>query len=178
MEKFSELIQNRRSMRKFTDEELTQEEVVTLLKAALMSPTSKRSNSWQFIAVDDKEVLKSLSHCKEQAASFIADAALAIVVTADPLASDVWIEDASIASIMLQLQAEDLGLGSCWVQIRERFTAASMPSDEFVRGVLDIPLQLQILSIIAIGHKGMERKPFSEDNLQWEKIHINKFGGK
>lgn len=177
MEKFSELIQNRRSMRKFTDEELTQEEVVTLLKAALMSPTSKRSNSWQFIAVDDKEVLKELSHCKEQAASFIADAALAIVVTADPLASDVWIEDASIASIMLQLQAEDLGLGSCWVQIRERFTAASMPSDEFVRGVLDIPLQLQVLSIIAIGHKGMERKPFSEDNLQWEKIHINKFGG-
>lgn len=177
MEKFSELIQNRRSMRKFTDEELTQEEVVTLLKAALMSPTSKRSNSWQFIAVDDKEVLKELSHCKEQAASFIADAALAIVVTADPLASDVWIEDASIASIMLQLQAEDLRLGSCWVQIRERFTATSMPSDEFVRGVLDIPLQLQVLSIIAIGHKGMERKPFSEDNLQWEKIHINKFGG-
>ena len=108
----------------------------------------------------------------------IADAALAIVVTADPLASDVWIEDASIASIMIQLQAEDLGLGSCWVQVRERYTAAGMPSDEFVRGVLDIPLQLQVLSIIAIGHKGMERKPFNEDNLQWEKIHINKFGGK
>ena len=146
MENFSELIKNRRSMRKFTEE-------VTLLKAALMSPTSKRSNSWQFIAVDDKEILKQLAHCKEQASSFIADAALAIVVTADPLASDVWIEDASIASI-------------------------GMPSDEFVREVLDIPLQLQVLSIIAIGHKGMERKPFNEDHLQWEKIHINKFGGK
>ena len=163
---------------KFTGEELSQEEVVALLKAALMAPTSKRSNSWQFIAVDDKKLLGELSHCKEQASAFIADAALAIVVTADPLASDVWIEDASIASIMIQLQAEDLGLGSCWVQVRERYTAAGMPSDEFVRGVLDIPLQLQVLSIIAIGHKGMERKPFNEDNLQWEKIHINKFGGK
>ena len=121
MENFSELIKNRRSMRKFTDEELTQDEVVALMKAALMSPSSKRSNSWQFIVVDDKEVLKELSHCKEQASSFIADAALAIVVMADPLASDVWIEDASIASIMIQLQAEDLGLGSCWVQVRERF---------------------------------------------------------
>ena len=109
MENFSELIKNRRSMRKFTEEELSQEQVVTLLKAALMSPTSKRSNSWQFIAVDDKEILKQLAHCKEQASSFIADAALAIVVTADPLASDVWIEDASIASILIQLQAEDLG---------------------------------------------------------------------
>ena len=157
-------------MRKFTGEELSQEDVVALLKAALMAPTSKRSNSWQFIAVDDKKLLGELSHCKEQAS--------AIVVTADPLASDVWIEDASIASIMIQLQAEDLGLGSCWVQVRERYTATGMPSDEFVRGVLDIPLQLQVLSVIAIGHKGMERKPFNEDHLQWEKIHINKFGGK
>ena len=131
-----------------------------------------------FVVIDDKEVLKELSHCKEQASSFIADAALAIVVMADPLASDVWIEDASIASIMIQLQAEDLGLGSCWVQVRERFTATGMPSDEFVHGILGIPLQLQILSVIAIGHKGMERKPFNEEHLQWEKIHINKFGGK
>ena len=71
MENFSELIKNRRSMRKFTDEELTQDQVVTLMKAALMSPSSKRSNSWQFVVIDDKEVLKELSHCKEQASSFI-----------------------------------------------------------------------------------------------------------
>ena len=142
MENFSELIQKRRSMRKFTDETLTQDEVVTLLKAALMSPTSKRSNAWQFIVVDDKETLKTLSHCKEHGASFLADAPLAIVVTADPLASDVWIEDASIASIMIQLQAEDMGLGSCWIQVRERFTASVMASDEFVHGILNIPLQL------------------------------------
>ena len=156
MENFSELLKVRRSMRKFTDEELTQEEVVTLMKAALMSPTSKRTNASQFIA----------------------DAPLAIVVTADPLVSDVWIEDASIASIIIQLQAEDMGLGSCWVQVRERFTASGMPSDEYVREVLDIPLQLQVLSVVAIGHKGMERKPFSEEHLQWEKVHINKYGGK
>ena len=96
MKSFSELIKQRRSMRKFTDEELTQEEVVTLLKAALMSPSSKRSNCWQFIAVDDKETLDKLSRCKEMGSSFLKEASLAIVVLADPLASDVWIEDASI----------------------------------------------------------------------------------
>ena len=175
MNSFSELIKNRRSMRKFTDEELTQEQVVELMKAALMAPTSKRSNAWQFVLVDDKETLKKLSLCKEQASQFIADAALAIVVTADPLASDVWIEDASIASIYLQLQAEDMGLGSCWVQVRERFTASGMDSGQYVQQVLDIPLQLQVLSIIAIGHKGMERKPFNEEHLQWDKIHLNKY---
>lgn len=177
MENFSELVKSRRSMRKFTDQELSQEEVVSLLKAALMSPTSKRSNSWQFIAIDNKEKLKELAHCKELGAMFVADAALAIVVTADPLASDVWIEDASVASILIQLQAEDMGLGSCWVQVRERFTTTGMPADEYVHGILDIPLQLQVLSIIAIGHKGMERKPFEEEHLQWEKVHINKYGG-
>lgn len=177
MEKFIDLVRSRRSTRKFAEKELTQEETVTILKAALMSPTSKRTNAWQFIAVDDKETLKKLSLCKEHSAEFIANAALAIVVTADPLTSDVWIEDASIASIMIQLQAEDLGLGSCWIQIRERFTASGTPSDEYVREVLDIPLQLQVLSIVAIGHKGVERKPFNEEHLQWEKIHINKYGG-
>lgn len=164
-------------MRKFTGEELTQDEVVALMKAALMSPSSKRTNCWQFVLVDDKELLKDLAHCKEAGSAFLADAALAVVVVADPLVSDVWVEDASIASLMVQLQAEDLGLGSCWVQVRERFTATGMPSNEFVHGLLDLPLQLQVLSIIAVGHKGMERKPFDEAHLQWEKIHINKYGG-
>ena len=178
MEQFSDLIKNRRSMRKFTGEEVNQEEVVTLLKAALMSPSSKRSNCWQFIAVDDKETLEKLSHCKEMGAAFLAEAALAIVVMADPLASDVWIEDAAIASIMIQLQGD----GGCFpgrgcIGYRS-FTATGMPSGEYVHEVLDIPLQLQVVSIIAVGHKGMERKPFNEEHLQWEKVHINKYGGK
>ena len=176
MNNFSDLIKNRRSMRKFTDEELSQDQVVTLLKAALMSPSSKRSTPWQFIVVDDKETLQKLSLCKELGAAFLKDAPLAIVVMADPLASDVWIEDASIASLMIQLQAEDLGLGSCWIQVRERFTATGIPSGDFVHNVLDIPLQLQVLSVVAIGHKGMERKPFDEERLQWEKIHLGKYG--
>ena len=163
-------------MRKFTDEELSQEEVAALLKAALMSPSSKRTNCWQFVVIDDKETLQKLSQCKQMASSFLAEAVLGIVVLADPLASDVWIEDAAIASLMIQLQAEDMGLGSCWIQVRERFTDSGVPSGEFVHEVLDIPLQLQVLSIVAIGHKGMERKPFNEEHLQWEKIHINKYG--
>ncbi|MDD6472559.1 MAG: nitroreductase family protein [Bacteroidales bacterium] len=176
MKSFSQLITARRSMRKFTDEQLTPEQVRLLLRAALIAPTSKRTNSWEFIVVDDKELLKSLSVCKPVAAQFIAEAALAVVVCADPLKSDVWIEDASIASIYMQLQAEDLGLGSCWVQVRERMSAGeSQTSGEYISQLLDIPQPLQVLSVIAFGHKGMERKPFNEDNLQWEKVHMQKF---
>lgn len=177
MESFSELIKKRRSMRKFTEEELTKEQIELLLRAALMSPSSKRTNGWQFVVVEDKDMLEKLSHCKENGAGLIAGAALAIVVLADPAVSDVWIEDASIASLMIQLQAEDLGLGSCWVQVRERFTAEGVSGNEVIHELLDIPLQLQVLSIIAVGNKGMERKPFEEENLQWEKVHIDKYGG-
>ena len=175
MENFNELIKRRRSMRKFTEEKLTQDEVVAILKAGLMSPSSKRSNCWRFIAVDDKELLEKLSHCKEAGADFIKDAAVAVVVAADPLASDVWIEDASVASVMIQLQAEDLGLGSCWVQVRERYAADGTPANEYIHELLDLPLPLQVLSVIAIGHKGMERKPFDESRLQWEKVYLNKY---
>ena len=173
---FKDLIQARRSCRTFTEQQLTEEQTVALMRAALMSPSSHRTNGWQFVLVDDKAKLHALSACKEHGSALIDGAPLAIVVCADPAASDVWIEDAAIASLMIQLQAEDLGLGSCWIQVRERFASDGRSSNEFVHDVLDIPLQLQVLSIVAIGHKGMERKPFDEEHLQWEKIHINKYG--
>lgn len=175
MNNFQELITNRRSTRKFTEELLTPEQVELILKAALKSPASKSKNPWQFIVVEDKEQLQKLSECKKTASKLIADCALAVVVLADPLTSDVWIEDASLASIMMQLQAEDLGIGSCWVQIRERYTAADTPSDEYIKDMFDVPMQLQVLSVIAFGHKAQERPPFDEEKLQWEKIHIGKY---
>ncbi len=175
MKDFSELIKLRRSTRKFTGEELTQEQVELLLRAALMSPSSKRSTPWRFVVVDDKEVLQKLSMCKESGAGFVAGAPLAIAVLGNPGESDVWIEDASIASLMIQLQAEDLGLGSCWVQVRNRYAVDGLSANRYIQEVLDIPLQYEVLSIIAVGHKGQERKPFDEENLQWEKVHINRY---
>lgn len=175
MTDFQQLIINRRSTRKFTEEPLKPEQVETILKAALMSPTSKSSNAWQFLVVEDKEMLEKLSQCKKMGSKPIAGCALAIIVMADPFTSDVWIEDASIASIMMQLQAEELGLGSCWIQIRERSTAADTSSEEYVKDLFDIPMQLQVLSVIVIGHKAQERPPFDQEKLQWEKVHIGKF---
>jgi len=175
MNNFSDLITKRRSTRKFTEELLTPEQVETILKAGLMSPSSKSSTPWHFIAVEDKETLKKLAVSKEHGAKLIDGCAFAVVVIADTLASDVWIEDASIASILIQLQAEDLGLGSCWVQIRERNTADGNSADSYIKDLLDIPMQFQVLSIIAFGHKVQQKPSFDEEKLQWEKVHVNKF---
>jgi nitroreductase len=175
MNSFLELITNRRSVRQYTEEPLLPQEVEQIMKAALMSPTSKNSRSWQFVLVEDKETLKKLSNCKSSGASFIEHCALAIVVMTDPLQSEAPVEDAAIVSTYIQLQAEDLGLGSCWCQIKGRETADGYDSDQYVRDLLDIPLQLSIGCIIAVGHKARVGKPHDESKLQWEKLHIEKY---
>ena len=172
MENFHELLINRRSIRRYTDQPVDPEQVRLILEAALMSPSSKSVRPWQFVVVEDKEMLEKLSQCKANYATSIASAPLAIVVTADTPRSDIWAEDASIAAILMQLQAADCGLGSCWVEVYQRFTADGIPSDEYVREQLGIPEEFGVLCIITIGHKDEERKPVNTDKLQWEKVHI------
>ena len=102
----------RRSCRVFTDEQLDPNHVRAIVEAGLLAPTSMNRRPCQFTLVDDKELLKKLSHCKPHGADLIAGCALAIVVSANPSISDVWVEDASIASSYIQLQAESFGLGT------------------------------------------------------------------
>ncbi len=175
MESFASLIKQRRSTRKFTDRLLSAEQVEMILKAALMAPASKRSNPWQFVVVEDKEMLRKLAECKAAGAAFLEDCALAVVVVANVMESDVWIEDASIASIYMQLEAEDLGIGSCWCQVRSRQRADGTDSAEYVRSLLGIPYQMEVLSVIGFGYKNQARKPFDEAHLQWEKVHIGSY---
>ena len=117
---FLELLRNRRSYRKFKEQPVEAEKIEAIKKAALMSPAGKRCNEWEFIVVEDKATLQALSTSKESGAELVSGAPLAIVVAADTTICDTCVEDASIASIIIQLEAADLGLGSCWVQCKGR----------------------------------------------------------
>jgi nitroreductase len=174
MKDFESLIIERRSTRRFTEKPISPEEVRKILQSALLAPTSKNCKSWEFVAIDDKDLLRQLSVCKDSGSAFLEGCTLAIVIMADRTKTDAWIEDASIAAIFIQLQAEDLGLGSCWCHIRNRFTA-DMESEQYVRELLDIPGRFGILCIIGIGHRDQERKPNDLSKLTWEKIHTEKF---
>ncbi len=176
MENFLELLKKRRSSRVFTDELIDKETVCNLMKAALMSPSGHRINPWEFILVEDKAVLHALSQSKEHGAGLLEGAAVAVVVLGDTTKTDVWIEDCSIATIILQLAAEDLGLGSCWVQMRLRKDADGNLAEDNVRALLGIPGHYAVLSIVGIGHKAREAAPFDEEKMQWDKIHIGNFG--
>lgn len=175
---FHDLLLERRSIRRYTDEPLTAEDVQSILEAALLSPTSKNSRAWNFIIVDDKEKLQTLSKCKTAGAHPIAGAAVAIVVSADTTVTEPWIEDCSIAAAFMQLQAEALGLGSCWIQVRGRFTEDGLDSEEYVRQELGMPEEMGIVCILSIGHKDEQRRPADPSKLHWEKVHVERWGGK
>lgn len=170
---FKELVQKRRSHRKFTDEQIDGEAVQLILRAALMAPTSKSCRAWHFYVVEDKDTLEKLSLSKDLGGQFIAGAPLAIVVTGNPDENDCWIEDGSIAAISMQYQAEDLGLGSCWAQMRARgLQEQGLTATQAVRPVLNIPENQEVLCVVAIGHPADERKPQNEDKLKWENVHL------
>lgn len=178
MDNFLELLKRRRSCRRFTGESVDENAVCNIMKAALMSPSGHRINPWEFVLVEDREMLKSLSVCKAAGAQLLEGAALAVVVVADTEKSDVWIEDCSIATILMQLAAEEMGLGTCWVQIRLRKDADGGSAEENVKALLQLPQHYAVLSILAVGHKERDSKPFDEDKMQWEKVHVEHFGGK
>ena len=175
MTEFKDLAQLRRSHRKFTEQEIDAENVKLILRAALMSPTSKGQRSWQFVVVDDKTDIEKIADAKDFGSQFLKGAPLAIVVLGDPMQNDCWVEDGSIAAISMQYQAEDLGLGSCWIQMRGRGLADGTTADEVIRGVLGIPDNYCVLCVLAFGHKADERKPQNEDKLKWENVHVDKF---
>lgn len=167
-----ELLLQRHSIRRYTEQPLSAEDVKTIIEAGLLSPTSKNSRSWQFIVVENKDTLLRLSECKPMYATSIKDARMAVVVTSSPELSDAYIEDASIAAAYMHLQAAALGIGSCWVQVRGRFSADDEPSEDVVRNILNTPHDQCVLCVMTFGYPAETRKPADPAKLKWEKVHI------
>lgn len=171
-----ELLKRRRSIRFYEDKKVEQDKIDALVMAALLSPTSKNRRPWEFIVVEDKEQLEKLAESKANGSSFLKNAPLAIVVLADPEKSDVWVEDTSIATILVQMAAEAMGLGSCWVQIRERQHNEAMSAEVYVQNLMKIPQSKRVEAIISIGYPNEVKKPIDQESLQYEKVHQNSYG--
>lgn len=172
---FYDLLRERRSIRKYISKKIEKEKVDRIVKSALMSPSSRGRKPWEFIIVEDNELLEKLSFCREHGSQFLGDAPLAIVVLADSKASDVWIEDASIAAIMMQLVAQSLGLGSCWIQVRDRYKSEGIKTEDYIKRLLEVPDYYKTECIIAIGYPGEEKQAHDENQLLKGKLHWNKY---
>jgi nitroreductase len=173
---FISLLQKRRSVRRFLAQPVEKEKVNLLVEAALRAPSSRGHNPWQFVVVSDRPMLERLARAKEHGSSFLKDAPLGIVVCADSQKSDVWVEDASIATIIIQLAAESLELGSCWIQIRQRPHSKERTAQEYVAGLLGLPPGVMVEALVAIGYPAEAKHPHPEESLLWLQAHDGIFG--
>ena len=164
-----ELLRKRRSIRKFRKRPVEERVRRVLEEALLRSPSSRDIKPWQFIFIDDAAMLKRLSQCKDHGAEFLANAALCIVVCADESKSDVWVEDCSIAAVLAQMAALEAGLGSCWIQVRNRMIG-NIGSEEYIRNVLGIDGPVRVECIVALGYPAEKKNPVPAQSLRSEKI--------
>lgn len=170
-----DLVRKRRSIRLYSPKPIEKPLVDILVEALLRAPSSRNNKPWEFVVVDDRDVLVRLAGAKESGSRFLGGAALGIVICADPNKSDVWIEDCSITAILLQTVAQSLGLGSCWIQIRSRKQSDAMTSERYVRRVLGLPGYLKVEAIVSIGWPAEKKKPIPKNALNPEKVSRNRY---
>lgn len=173
MQDFLSLCQSRRSIRKYTDTPIAAASMDKILRCALMAPSGKRVNPWEFYVTTDVEKIRPMSMCRTYGSQMFQTATGAIVVCADASLTDVWMADCAIAAEHILLAATEENLGACWCQVYGRFVDEenTRPAEQLVKEVMGIPEHLTVLCVISLGHKDEERRAYDLDKLLYQKIH-------
>ena len=170
MDSFERLCQKRRSIRKYTNQPVEQEKIDYILRCALMAPSSKRTNPWEFIVVRNEATLRAFAGCRTYGSQMFDTATAGIVIALDTTLSDAWMADGAIAAEHILLAAEEQGLGACWCHVYCREA-----SEELVKNLCAIPEDKTVLCIISLGYKDEERRDYDFAKLKYEKIHNEKY---
>lgn len=181
----TEILKKRRSVRKFDGRPVPRETIESILKLTLTTaPSSKNTRSTRFMVVDDPGTLVRIAAMRDFGSAFVADAPCGVLVMGDG-AIDLWVDNASISATILQLAAEEAGLGSCWVHVNGRPRWSKEPSGgwpvppgnldetaaDYLREFLPIPSEWKPLCFVALGYPAETPKPHGEkddsDKIIW-----------
>lgn len=169
-----QLVQERRSIRRYTDEKIDRSLLEKIVRVGMFAPSSYGQNPVEFIIVDDKEKLKAIAWAKRIGAPSVRAASAAVVVAVDTSKGELWIEDSSVAAGYILLAAEHYGIGACWNQIRDR-EGQQLSAGEEIREILGIPSRYAVLCVISLGYKAEQKAPHTEDELDMQRMHFNKY---
>lgn len=166
-------IKSRVSVRQYSDREISDQDVQTILEAGMSGPTCVNSRAWSFIVVRDPEMLNKMADANGRPAQPLRSAKLAILVCGDlerafSGAPDYWVVDGSIAAQNMILAAHALGIGSVWLgtwpqmdRVEKQATLFSLPKTQIPH------------SIIAFGYpaepSAKEKLIFEPDRVHYEK---------
>jgi len=168
-----DVIQKRRSTRKYKSHEVPEDVFLRVMEAARLAPSGKNLQPWHFVIVKDQNLKEQLAVASAHQ-SFIAGAPMIIVACAFPENSYAkmgrymksWPVDVAVAVDHLMLQAEEEGLGTCWI--------GSFREDE-VKSVLDVPEDVRVLALTPLGYPDEEPKDRGRKRLE-EIVSYEKFG--
>jgi len=151
---FIQTIFARRSIRRYTDEPVSEADIKTLLEAAMSAPSASNRKPWQFVVVTERQVLDALAEAHPYG-KMLFDATLCIAVCGDSIdEGQYWVQDCSAATENLLLAVTALGLGAVWLGVH--------PGEDrvaFVRPILGLPETITPLNLISIGHPAEEKEP-------------------
>ena len=165
-----EVMRSRRSVRRYTDEKISDDSLKKILSGALLAPSGHSKYPCEFIVVKNRELLEKMSHCRKGVAKMLEGAAAAIVVIADKDKSDTYIEDSCVAMMSMELAATSLGIGNCWIQVRNREAEDDSPSENYLRGLLNFPENFACQSILSLGYPAKPPRVRELDKLNFDKI--------
>lgn len=163
-----ENILDRRSIRRYTSEPVTEDEIRAILECAMQAPSAMDARPWQFVVVDDRDTLNALSD-NHPYAKMLREAPMCICVCGvQGQIKDYYQQDCAAATMNILIAARELNLASCWMGVapREERMAA-------VRRVLAIPENVMPFNLIALGHPAEERP--RPDRWDAGRIHKNRW---
>ena len=169
-------IMTRTSIRKYTDEPVSKENIETMLRAGMAAPTAVNRQPWHFVVINSKEKLAELAGDNPRG-GMLKQAALAIVVCGNMdkalsgTGQGFWVQDCSAATENILLAANALGLGAVWTGLYPDENRAAS-----VAKVLKLPQSFIPLCTIVIGHPAEQPQP--KDKWKPENVSYNEYGGK
>ncbi|MCQ2433371.1 MAG: nitroreductase family protein [Clostridia bacterium] len=163
-------IMNRKSIRRYTDKEISEEDIHTILKAGMSGPTAVNTRDWHFVVVTDPMKLNQMADAGGRNAEMLRHAKLAVLVCGNAELAfqrmpEFWIIDCSAACQNMILAAEELGIGSCWIgtwPIPERMANH--------KALFSLPDHLIPHSIISFGYPAENPDRSGKPELEEEKI--------
>jgi len=168
--KVSDCIITRRSIRKFTNQQIEKEQVEQILKAAMYAPTANNQQTFEFVLINDDKVLAELA--KIQAFETIIQTAKTVILvchnSTKVKSQGFWIQDLAASTQNMLLQATDLGLGSVWIGIYERKI-----KEDLIRDFFKLPETIIPFSMVALGYA--DEKKETPERFDEGKIHLNKW---
>lgn len=165
-----EAIFKRRSVRKYTEEIVSEDLIEQILRAGMAAPSAANEQPWQFIVVDDKDLLNEISNIHGHA-QMLKEASHAIVICSDKAYQKLegfWVQDCAAATQNMLLMAQHLGLGSVWLGV--------YPMEKTMAGLkqlLNLPEGVTPVTMIALGYPAETKEP--EDRFNPLRIHRNKW---